>query len=92
MATCLPLSRLLAGLHDRHLFAVDERVGRILDHLVAGVEAADDLHRGAVVLADDDRNQVRDVSAVDHGAERRPSRRKMSAAAGTMNVGRRAAP
>ena len=50
-----------------NLFALDERVGRVLDHLVAGAEAGDDLHVGAVVFADDHRNQMRDV-AVDHGA------------------------
>ncbi len=48
-------------------FAFDEGVGRVLDDLVGGAEAGDDLHVGAVVFADDDRNQMGDV-AVDDGA------------------------
>ena len=54
-----------AGWDDHpELFALDERVGRVLDDLIAGAEAGDDLHGGAVVLADDDGNQMGDVVAV----------------------------
>jgi len=50
IATCLRIG-LAAGAYYLHLFAINERVGRILDHLVADAEAGDDLHIGAVVLS-----------------------------------------
>ena len=78
---------LAAGAHHRHLFAFDERVGRVLDHPVAGAEAADDLHAGPIVLADDHRNQMRRRLPLTTMPTRIPSLRKISAAAGTMNVG-----
>ena len=56
---------LASGVHHAHLFALDERVGRVLNDLIAGAESGDDLHIGSVVFADDHRHQMRHV-AVDH--------------------------
>src|ERR1700722_11576396 len=54
-----------------HLFSVDERVWRVLDHFVAWIEAANDLHIGAVIFANDYRHEMRDssIAAVGDGCD-----------------------
>src|SRR5580692_351459 len=50
-----------------HFFSVDQRVGWILDDSVARIEAADDLHIGAVIFTNAYRNEMRDSSIAAFG-------------------------
>src|ERR1019366_6282640 len=61
----------LGGAFDVKFFTFDDGVGRVLDDLVGGGEAGDDLCGGAVVLADDDGDEGRDI-AVDHSGDAQP--------------------
>src|SRR5580698_9265140 len=65
----LPASRvaLAAGALHIYLLALNQRVRRILDHLVVRTQPAHNLRRGPIVFANHHRNQVRLV-AIDHGA------------------------